>query len=69
MSNYIESEKKIDYQRAMELLKSALEYLEGYNNCNNRENYEAFCDIGLDDDEMRQFGFEYLIDNYDEEDN
>lgn len=57
----------MDYQRAMELLKSALEYLEGYNNCNNRENYDAFCDIGLDDDEMELFGFDYLIPNYEEE--
>ena len=56
----------MDYQRAMELLKSALEYLEGYNNCNNRENYEAFCDIGLDDDEMALFGFEYLIEREDD---
>ena len=55
------------YDRAMDLLKSALEYLEGYNNCNNTENYEAFQDIGLDDYEIAQLGFEYLI-NSDEED-
>lgn len=51
----------MDYQRAIRLLKSALEYLENYNNCNNSENYEAFCDIGLNDDEIEEFGFGYLI--------
>lgn len=49
------------YERAINLLKSAMEYIENYNNCNNTENYEAFCDIGLDDDEMALFGFDYLI--------
>lgn len=62
------SNEGMDYQRAMDLLKSALEYLEGYNNCNNKENYEAFCDIGLDDDEMEAFGFEYLVQEHEEED-
>jgi len=57
----------MDYKRAFELLKSALEYLEGYNNCNNRENYEAFVDIGLDDDEMAQLGFDYLVSNEEED--
>ena len=55
------------YQRAMDLLKSALEYIEGYNNFNNAENYEAFQDVGLDDDEIESLGFEYLIPK-DEED-
>jgi hypothetical protein len=44
-----------------------LEYLENYNNCNNAENYEAFQDIGLDDDEIESLGFEYLIPNEDED--
>lgn len=62
------NEGGLDYGRAIELLKSSLEYLEGYNNCNNRENYEAFQDIGLDDDEIIDFGFGYLI-SEEEEDN
>ena len=49
------------YQRAMDLLKNALEYIENYNNCNNAENYEAFQDIGLDDNEIEALGFDYLI--------
>ena len=56
------------YQRAMDLLKYALEYLENYNNCNNVENYDAFQDIGLDDDEIESFGFGYLISNEEEGD-
>lgn len=51
----------MDYQRTIRLLKSALEYLENYNNCNNEENYEAFCGIGLNDDEIEELGFGYLI--------
>ena len=51
----------IDYKRAIQLLESSLEYLENYNNCNNEENYEAFQDIGLYDDEIEMLGFEYLI--------
>lgn len=51
------------YQRAIDLLKHALEYLENYNNCNNVENYEAFQDIGLDDDEIESLDFGYLIPN------
>lgn len=49
------------YQRAIDLLKYSLGYLECYNNCNNTENYEAFQDIGLDDDEIELLGFGYLI--------
>lgn len=51
----------IDYKRAIQLLESSLEYLENYNNCNNEENYEAFQDIGLYDDEIEMLGFKYLI--------
>ena len=55
------------YERAMSLLKYSLGYLECYNNCNNAENYEAFQDIGLDDDEIEAFGFGYLIPHEDED--
>lgn len=55
------------YERAIELLKYALGYLENYNNCNNTENYEAFQDIGLDDEEIELFGFKYLIVESEEE--
>ena len=55
------SNESMDYKRAVELLKNSLEYIENYNNCNNRENYEAFQNIGLDDDEIEAFGFGYLI--------
>lgn len=65
---WLSNEGGMDYKRAIELLKSALEYLEGYNNCNNKENYEAFVDIGLDDDEIEAFGWGYLL-NETEEDN
>lgn len=57
----------MSYKRAIDVLKYTLEYLEGYNNCNNKENYEAFQDIGLDDDEIVGFGFEYLIPKDEEE--
>lgn len=58
---YWSNEGGLDYGRAIELLKSSLEYLENYNNCNNTENYEAFQDIGLEDDEIDYLGFDYLI--------
>ena len=58
---YWSNEGGLDYKRAVQLLKSSLEYLENYNNCNNKENYEAFQDIGLEDNEIEEFGFDYLI--------
>lgn len=58
---YWSNEGGLDYKRAVQLLKSSLEYLENYNNCNNKENYEAFQDIGLEDNEIEEFGFGYLI--------
>ena len=58
---YWSNEGGLDYKRAIELLKSSLEYLENYNNCNNEENYEAFQDIGLEDNEIEELGFGYLI--------
>ena len=57
----------MSYNRAIKLLKNAMEYLGGYNNFNNEENYEAFQDIGLDDDEIEEFGFGYLIPEEEEE--
>ena len=58
---YWSTEGGIDYKRATQLLESSLEYLENYNNCNNEENYEAFQDIGLEDNEIEELGFGYLI--------
>lgn len=58
---YWSNEGGLDYKRVVQLLKSSLEYLENYNNCNNKENYEAFQDIGLEDNEIEEFGFGYLI--------
>ena len=45
----------------LQMKKYCLEYLENYNNCNNEENYEAFQDIGLEDNEIEELGFGYLI--------
>ena len=58
---YWSNEGGLDYKRAVQLLESSLEYLENYNNCNNEENYEAFQDIGLEDNEIEELGFGYLI--------
>ena len=55
------------YERAIDLLKSSLEYVENYNNCNNAENYDAFQEIGLDDYEIESLGFEYLVPQEDED--
>lgn len=64
---WLSNDGGMDYKRAVDLLKSALEYVENYNNCNNTENYEAFQDIGLDDNEIKSLGFKYLIKEEDEE--
>lgn len=58
---YWSNEGGLDCKRAVQLLESSLEYLENYNNCNNEENYEAFQDIGLEDNEIEELGFGYLI--------
>ena len=58
---YWSNEGGIDNKRAVQWLESSLEYLENYNNCNNEENYEAFQDIGLEDNEIEELGFGYLI--------
>jgi hypothetical protein len=57
----------IDYQRSIELLKNALEYIEWNSDCDDEKIHEAFENIGFEDDEIKELGFGYLLENDEEE--
>lgn len=57
----------MDYQRAIRLLKKCMEQIEGDEMYNNTEVLDTFKSIGLTDDELEEFGFEYLLNNEEEE--
>jgi hypothetical protein len=51
----------MDYQRAIELLKRCMEQIEANEDYDNAETYDVLQSIGFDDDELEEFGFEYLL--------
>ena len=61
------------YQRAIEIIKGCLDYIELDIDCNDELTYKKECfldtfdDIGLTDSEIEYFGYGYLIDNDEEE--
>lgn len=57
----------MDYQRAIRLLKKCMEQIEGDEMYNNAEVLDTFKSIGFTDDELEEFGFEYLLNNEEEE--
>ena len=61
------SNEGIDYQRTIMLLKRCMGQIEAAEDYNNRETLEVFQSLGFDDDEIKEFGFDYLI-NEDDED-
>ena len=64
---WLSREGGIDYQRAVELLKSCMYDIEQRENCENKLTLYAFEDIGFDDEDLIALNFGYLI-KEDEED-
>lgn len=60
------SSEGVDYQRAIELLKRCMAQIEEEENYDNTETLEVFENIGFIDDELREFGFDYLLNEEEE---
>jgi CO dehydrogenase/acetyl-CoA synthase epsilon subunit len=56
------------YERVIQLLKNCMNNIEQWNDCRNELTLGEFEDIGFDDDEMTAFGFAYVLDAREEED-
>ena len=65
---WLSNEGGIDYQRAIQLLKGCMNHIEDSEMCDNEETYYVFDEIGFTDEELEGFGFGYLINEEDEED-
>lgn len=61
------SDEGIDYKRAMRLLINCMEYIEEYENNENKFTHQAFEEIGFTDDELKVLSYGYLVSNYEEE--
>lgn len=66
---WLSHEGGIDYQRAVELLKSCMYDIEQRENCEDKLTLYAFEDIGFDDEELIDLNFGYLFNAREEEDN
>ena len=54
---------KMDYQRAIELLRKCIYDIEEREHCEDKLTYQALENIGFTDDEMKELGFDYLLKN------
>lgn len=57
----------IDYQRAIKLLKKCMEQIEEDESYDNTETLYVLQSLGFTDDELEELGFEYLLNNNEEE--
>ena len=55
------SNEGMDYQRAIELLRKCMEQIEEDENYDNLKTLEVFQYLGFTDDEIEEFGFDYLL--------
>lgn len=60
------SNENMDYQRAIELLKKCMSWIED-DHCECAETLDTFQYIGFTDDEIENFGYQYLFDCVEEE--
>ena len=60
------SDEGVDYQRLKNLLRKCMNEIEDHY-CNNKNILDTFQYIGFTDDELCEFGFEYLFDESEEE--
>lgn len=63
---WLSNEGGIDYNRAVQLLKSCIYDIEERENCEDKLLFQALDNIGFDDDDIENLGFGYLL-NYEEE--
>lgn len=54
---------KMDYQRAIELLRKCIYDIEEREHCEDKLTYQALEQIGFTDQEMEELGFGYLMNN------
>ncbi len=54
---------KMDYQRAIELLRKCIYDIEEREHYEDKLTYQALENIGFTDDEMKELGFGYLLKN------
>lgn len=54
---------KMDYQRAIELLRKCIYDIEEREYCEDKLTYQALEQIGFTDKEMEELGFGYLMNN------
>lgn len=54
---------KMDYQRAIELLRKCIYDIEEREHCEDKLTYQALEQIGFTDKEMEELGFSYLMNN------
>ena len=64
---WLSNDGGMDYQRSVGLLKDCMCEIEQCMNCQNELTYEIFESIGLTDDEIAEFGFDYVLNNEEEE--
>lgn len=57
----------LSYQRAIDLIKGCMCNIEQWNDCQNKLTLGEFEDIGFDDDEIKSLGFEYVLNEKEEE--
>ena len=57
----------IEYQRAMKLLKKCMEQIEADEGYDSTETLYVLQSLGFTDDELEELGFEYLLNNNEEE--
>ena len=58
---WLSNEGGIDYDRAVKLLKSCMNYVEE-THCGLWETYDVLDELGFNDDEIEMLGFDYLFD-------
>ena len=64
---WLSNEGGIDYQRAVELLKSCMDEIEQRENCEDKLTLYALEDIGFDDEELVELNFGYLLNTTEDE--
>ena len=65
---WLSNEGGIAYDRAVELLKKCMAQIESDEGYDHEETYNVFDYLGFTDEELEEFGFQYLIKEEDEED-
>ena len=66
---YWSNEGGLDYKRAIHLLEECMDWIDVYGTGEGYSFKEALDDLGFDEDEIEELGFEYALSGEEEEDN